>query len=160
VPGAEDSADADTNVSPYLGPAVTKFLVRLTELSRPPERTGGQNPLLAFNVVRVKMGRSAEYLEAVRKTKEAMDKVDYHLYYFLDEVRFGGRYHTYYFVQPVQRWADFEPQGESFAGFLKEVYGEEETRRILSVFGETVAEEHTLLLSARPDLGYTPADGM
>ena len=157
VSSKEDGADAEVNTAPYIGPVKTEFLTELPELSRPPASTE-PGKLIAMNVVRVKMGKRGEYLEAVRKTKEAMDKVDYYLRYYVEEVTFGGQYHTFYFIHPVSKWADFEPRGESFAKFLNEVYGAEETRRILKVFGDAVAEEHTLLLSFRLDLSYTPAE--
>ena len=155
VSAAEDSADADTNTRPYIGPVVTEFLEELPAFGRPPS-TPGPRKLIAFNVVRVKMGGVGKYLEAVRKTKEALEQTNHPMRYYVERVAYGGQFATFYFVHPVESWAGLARPEPSFAAALTETYGEEETRRILGVFGDTVAEESNMILVYRPDLSYAP----
>jgi hypothetical protein len=148
-----DMADYLANVAQYVEPVVARYYVSHPDLSRPME---GEAPLAEVVEYRLNMAGESDFLMAVRKVHEAIQKGNYPLYYHLYELYNGGEHPTYVFVFLHKNWADFEPPEETFRGMLEKAYGRDEAESILKLFDKSVHGVRSQIIAFRPDLSYSP----
>jgi len=148
-----DTADYMTNVGPYVELLVARYYISHPELSRPME---GEVPLAEVVEYRLNMSGESDFLMAVRKVYEAIQKSNYPVYYHLYELFNGGEHPTYVFVFPHKNWADFEPPEQSFRAMLEKAYGRDEAESILKLFDKSVHGVRSQIIAFRPDQSYVP----
>jgi len=148
-----DTADYMTNVGPYVEPLVARYYIRHPELSRP---MGGVATLAENVEYHLNVGGESDFLMAVRRVHEAIQKSNYPVYYHLNELYNGGEHPTYVFVFPHKNWADFEPPEETFLTMLEKAYGRDEAESVLKLFNKGVHCVRSQIFAHRPDLSYLP----
>jgi hypothetical protein len=148
-----DTADYMTNVGPYVEPLIARYYLSHPELSRPME---GEVPLAEVVEYRLNMSGESDFLMAVRKVHEAIQKSNYPVYYHLYELFNGGEHPTYVFVFPHKNWADFEPPEETLRAMLEKAYGRDDAESILKLFDKSVHGVRSQIIAFRPDLSYSP----
>jgi hypothetical protein len=149
-----DDADYYANVGPYVEPIAARYYLYHPELSRPME---GEAPLAEVVVFHLNVGGESDFLMAVRKSHEAIQKSNYPVYYHVYELYNGGEHPTYVFAFPHKNWADFEPPEQTFRAMLEKVYGHDEAESILKLWDKSVHSERSEIIAFRPDLSYVPA---
>jgi hypothetical protein len=148
-----DTADYMTNVGPYVESMVGRYYIRHPEISRPME---GEAPLAEVVEYRLNMAGESDFLMAVRKVHEAIQKSNYPVYYNVNELFNGGEHPTYVFVFPHKNWADFEPPEETFRAMLEKAYGRDEAQSILKLWDKSVRSVRSQIIAYRPDQSYVP----
>jgi hypothetical protein len=148
-----DMADYLANVAPYVEPVVASYSIRHPEISRPME---GDAPLAEVVEYHLNMGGESDFLMAVRKVHEAIQKINYPVYYYVNELYNGGEHPTYRFVFPHKNWADFEPPEQTFLAMLEKAYGRDEAQSILKLWDKSVHCVRSQITAYRPDLSYSP----
>lgn len=152
-----DEADAAVNVDPYLEKGVPMFYSVLPALSRlpPGEGPSGVSRVITFDV---RPGKQGAFLEAIGKIHEAIVKTDWLASYIWYQREDGGRLPTYVVVLPGPDWASFAPNEKPLPAVLTEVYGAEETAKILAGIADSVESEWSETTVYRRDLSYLPLD--
>ncbi len=148
-----DVADYLANVAQYVELVGVTYSIGHPELSRPME---GEAPLAEVVRYHLNMGGESDFLMAVRKVHEAIQKSNYPMYYYVRELYNGGEHPTYIFVFPHKNWADFEPPEQTFLAMLEKAYGRDEAESILKLFDKSVHCVRSHIIASRPDLSYSP----
>jgi hypothetical protein len=148
-----DMADYYANVAPYVESEAGGFYLYHPEMSRP---MGGDAPLSEVVEYHLNMTGESDFLMAVRKIHEAIQKTNYPVYYHLYELYNGGEHPTYVFVFPHKNWADFEPPEQTFLAMLEKAYGRDEAESVLKLFDKSVHGLRSQIIAYRPDLSYLP----
>jgi hypothetical protein len=148
-----DEADYLANVVPYVEPVLARYAIAHPEISRPME---GEAPFVEVVEYHLNMGGESDFLMAVRKVHEAIQKSNYPMYYYVRELYNGGEHPTYVFVFPHKNWADFEPPEQTIPAVLEKVYGRDEAESILKLFDKSVSSMRSEIYAHRPDLSYSP----
>jgi hypothetical protein len=149
-----DTADYLANVAPYVEAMVGRYYLYHPELSSPME---GEAPLSEIVEYRLNVAGESDFLMAVRKVHEAIQKTNYPVYAYVYELYNGGEHPTYVFVFPHKNWADFEPPEQSFRAMLEKAYGRDEAQSILKLWDKSVRGVRSQIIAYRPDLSYSPA---
>ncbi|MBZ5671522.1 MAG: hypothetical protein LAO04_17575 [Acidobacteriia bacterium] len=148
-----DMADYYANVAPYVESMVGGYYLYHPEMSRPME---GAAPLLEVVEYHLNMGGESDFLMALRKVQEAIQKSNYPVNYYTYELFNGGEHPTYVFTFPHKNWADFEPPEQTLRAVLEKVYGREEAESVLKLFDKSVHCVRSEIAASRPDLSYAP----
>jgi hypothetical protein len=148
-----DEADYFANVGPYVEPVLARYDIAHPEISRPTE---GQFPFAEVLEYHLNMSGEPDFLMAVRKVHEAIQKSNNPVYYAARELYNGGEHPTYWFVFPRKNWADFEPPEQTIPALLEKVYGRDEAESILKLFDKSVHRVQSQIIAFRPDLSYLP----
>ncbi len=154
--GKGDTADAATNLEPYLTMETDSVWIRMTDVSRPPESK--EPPKMAAVIhFMVKHGEGADFGYAIRKTHEAIGKTNWPAHYEWYALANGGEGPHYVLVLPKKSWADMAEIEPSFPAMLEKAFGRHEAESLLRTFGKSVSREWTEMIVYRPDLSYVPA---
>jgi hypothetical protein len=148
-----DEADYLANVAPYMETVGARYYLFHPELSRPVE---GEPPLVEVAEYHLNMAGESDFLLALRKCREAIQKSNYPLHYHVFELYNGGEHPTYVLVFPHKNWADFEPPEQTFPAMLEKVYGRDEAESIMKLWDKSVHSVHSQIIAFRPDLSYLP----
>ena len=148
-----DMADYYANVAPYVESMVGGYYLYHPEMSRPME---GAAPLLEVVEYHLNIGGESDFLMALRKVQEAIQKSNYPVNYYTYELFNGGEHPTYVFTFPHKNWADFEPPEQTLRAVLEKVYGREEAESVLKLFDKSVHCVRSEIAASRPDLSYAP----
>lgn len=150
-----DEADAAVNVDAYIESATPMFYSVLPMLSRFPQGEGpsGVSRIITFNV---RPGRQGAFMETIGKIHAAIEKTDWLAHYIWYQREDGGRLPTYVVVLPGPNWASFAPNEKPLPAVLMEVYGEQETAKILGGITDSVESEWSETAVYRKDLSYLP----
>jgi hypothetical protein len=149
-----DMADYSANVAPYVEPEAYVLYLYHPEMSRPME---GDAPLSEVVEYHLNVAGESDFLMAVRKVHEAIQKSNYPVYYHLYELYNGGEHPTYVFVFPHKNMADFEPPEQTFQAMLEKAYGRDEAESVLKLLSKSVHCVRSAIAAMRPDLSYAPA---
>jgi len=149
-----DTADIVANVAPYVDLVGSEIWVYHPELSRP---MTGEARFLEYVEVHLNMDGKSDYLLAVRKVHEAIQKANRPVYYDIYELSDGGEHPTFGVVYPHKNWADFEPPEQTLRDVLEKAYGLEEADALRKTWNKTLHCVKSEVWVSRPDLGYTPA---
>ena len=148
-----DTADYYANVVPYVESVAASFYLYHPEMSRPMEGDAALSSVVEYHL---NVGGESDFLMAVRKVHEAIQKSNYPLYYYLFELYNGGEHPTYVLVFPHKNWADFEPPEQTFLAMLEKAYGRDEAESVLKLFNKSVHGLRSQIIAYRPDLSYVP----
>jgi len=148
-----DTADYLANVGPYVELVAGRYFIHHPELTRPTE---GDVPFAEVVEYHLNMGGESDFLMAVRKSHEAIQKSNYPIYYHTYELHNGGEHPTYVLVFPHKNWADLEPPEPTFPAMLEKAYGRDEAESILKLFNKSVHGVRSEIIAFRPDLSYLP----
>ena len=155
VSGAEDEADAEANIGPYEESFTVQYINFMPKHSRPPE---DQTPakFLSLTTAYLKPGKVQDYLNAISKIPEALEKANSPVRYFFDARANGGRGPTFFIAFPHDSWADFAPPGQPLRKMLEEAYGPAEADSIMRTLTNASYGSSSEILRYRPDLSYVP----
>jgi hypothetical protein len=150
-----DGADYNANVAQYEESEVGAVYLYHPELSRP---MPGDVPTPIYSTVwyQLNMDGESDFLLAIRKAHEAIQKANWPVYYEFYELFNGGEHPTYVLTFPHKNWADFEPPEQTFRAVLEKAYGREEAESVLKLFDKSVHCVRSELAVSRPDLSYVP----
>ena len=148
-----DMADYYANVAPYVESMAGGYYLYHPEMSRPME---GAAPLFEVVEYHLNIGGESDFLMALRKVQEAIQKSNYPVNYYTYELFNGGEHPTYVFTFPHKNWADFEPPEQTLRAVLEKAYGREEAESVLKLFDKSVHCVRSEIAASRPDLSYTP----
>ncbi len=150
-----DRADAIANQGQYVQSVTSSVWVYLPDLSRPPE---GGGPASGIGVYVHLKNRAVvgDYLNAVRKIQQAIEKTNWPRYYYRHRVVDSGEQPTFFRGALRNNWADFESPDKPFFAMLEEVYGEVEAEAIWRTLSKTIHCERREIWHYRPDLSYIP----
>ena len=154
VSGEEDTADAQANVRLYTEGSVVQFYEFLPAVSRP--APADQPTLYEELVFELHYGKSADFLYAIGKFHQAIEKTGWPAHYEWYELANGGSDPTFVLVLPRGKWADFKPLEKPFERMLEEAVGRPEAQALLDTFSRTVKNARSRILRARRDLSYIP----
>ena len=154
--GKADTADANTNMSPYQQASWNGFYVYRSDMSlgaanRPP------TPITAVTIYVLHPGAQTEFTDAIKKINDALGKQpDWPKTSGWLQLVNGGEGPTFVLLTSRQNWADFAPLPKSVADVVNETYGKDAGDAIFKAIRN--ATEHQLTESAlyRPDLSYSP----
>lgn len=149
-----DFADVNLNVAPFLESTRSLVSLRMDSLSRIPANEPAKN-MNWVTYVYVRAGKTAEYVDYLRKLKAAHDMANSPYRYFVLSVIIGGDTPTYAIVRPSDKWADFTPAQNREV--LVKAYGDLEADRLLNVLDDVVRRTNSFVTARRTDLSYTPA---
>lgn len=153
---ADDTADEEVNTRPHLESSTTQYYRLMTAHSRPPDEEG-PSPMAVLYHDRVIAEKEADYLNAISKLPEALEKADSPVHYFLYRLELGGDHPTYVWSLPREEWADFADPEKTFRTVLEEAYGETEADNILHTFTSSSHGVTSEVAIYRADLSYIPA---
>jgi hypothetical protein len=148
-----DTADYLANVAQYVEPVAARYYISHPEMSFPME---GEATLAEVVEYHLNVAGESDFLMAVRKVHEAIQKSNYPVYYNVNELYNGGEHPTYVFVFPHKNWADFEPPEQTFRAMLEKAYGRDEADSILKLWDKSVRGVRSQIIAFRPDLSYSP----
>lgn len=114
-------------------------------------------PLMEVSEFHLNIGGEAEFLNALRKVHEAIQKTNWLAYYDIYELFNGGEQPMYVLVFPHKNWADFQPLEPNFPAMLEKAFGREEAASIMKAFNKTTRSQRSSVMASRPDLSYLPA---
>jgi hypothetical protein len=150
-----DGADFNANVAPAVESVEGVIVVSLPEVSQwtataPPK-------LIEVITLELHSGAEDEFLLAVRKTTEAIQKTKWAPAWEWNVLASGGSHPTFYLVIPHDTWASMAPPEKSFKKMLEEGLGADEAAMVDKIFSKTIKAERSELLRYRADLAYTQA---
>lgn len=149
-----DQADTAVNTDPYIASSTTSYYRQLTDVSRPKAAAAAMYAIVFY---RVKLGRTDDFMLAVRKFHDAIGKAEWPVHYAWFALMNGGDGPEFVLSLPRDKWADFNPLEKSFDKMLDEVYGPTEARSLGEMFDHSVSGMSSEIVAYRADLSYVPA---
>jgi hypothetical protein len=153
VPMAADAADAALNIMPSAAKHQASFWVRLDAPSRPAAQPAAMSSVVIFQV---RLGMDEEFNALVGEFHKAIEKAQMPWRYTWYALASGGDGGSYALVLPRNTFADFNPSAKPFAEVLADAYGKRAADALQARWREVVAGSRNYLITARPDLSYTP----
>ncbi len=155
VPSDEDTAHFYSTAGQYLESSTSMFYLYLADVSRPLE---GDTPAAVTSAIffQIRRGKGDEFMNAVKKVHQAIEKTNWPTNYFWEALVSGGYHPTYLLVFQEENWAGLNPPEKSFEAMLEEAYGKQEAEEIQKVFDRTIRSERSAISVYRPDLSYIP----
>ncbi len=155
VPSDEDAAHFDSGAGQYLESSTSVFYLYLADVSRPLE---GDTPAAVVSAIffQIRRGKGDEFMNAVKKVHQAIEKTNWPTNYFWVELVSGGYHPAYVLVIQEENWAGLNPSEKSFEAMLEEAYGKQEAEEIQKMFDRTIKSERSQISVYRPDLSYIP----
>jgi len=151
---ADDDADAEANIVPNSAGVTSWFTRTHLDLTHWPDTD--VPAMIVVTEYRVRPGAESDWLYAVRKFHEALQKTKAPFNYSIAQTVSGGEVPTFVIVGPRANWAAMEPPEKSFVAYVEEVYGRQETQELLDKFNKTLRGVSTNVARHRADLSYTP----
>lgn len=149
-----DGADAMAQFGALVESVTGGFARLMTDMSRP---APGLLPLAHVIDFEVKEGMDGDFLQVVRKFREAAEQVNWTGHYvWLAGV--GGAAGDYILVLQHENWASFAPPEMSGAAVMEEVFGRQEATALNDLFNNAVESTSERIWTYRPDLSYTPGN--
>lgn len=151
---AEDDADAEANIVSNSA-WVTSWFTR-THLNLSHWSSAEIPPMIVVTEYHVKPGKESDWLYAVRKFHDALEKAKAPFNYSIAQIVNGGEVPTFVIVSPRANWAAMAPPDKDFVAYIEEVYGRKEAQELLDTFSKAVRSITTNMARYRADLSYTP----
>jgi hypothetical protein len=157
VSEAEDQADYKATIEPYTESVSVGYSAFMAKHSLPPGEDAAPPKLLSVMTVYAKPEKVADYLNAVSKIPEALEKAQSPTRYWFSRVVAGGRLPAFTVVFPHENWAAIAPSGTPFRKMLEEAHGQTEADAILRSLSDAAYGSRNVILAYREDLSYIPA---
>jgi hypothetical protein len=157
VTEAADTEEYNKAVAAYVEKVTDSYYEFLPKFSNPD--TSSVPPKYSeILILRVKVGKEADFRAAIGRIAEAERKVNPSSHIGIYELVNGGLAGTYVASIPRPHWADFEgnPSEKPMPQVLAEAYGEDGTS-ILAQVDSAIESEYSEILEFRQDLSYIPA---
>ncbi|MFP4002910.1 MAG: hypothetical protein ACLFV8_03970 [Alphaproteobacteria bacterium] len=152
---AEDAADHETNVDPYVSHHVRHILIRRSGVSRGHAlEDADPAPFLRLVTYRLRPGTEEAFEQVLTAMHRATEQVDWHKSYAWYALVDGGPLPLYLLVIPVRDFAGLAPSEQTIPGILSG--GPQEGQRHLAAYRESVVTVRSELLRFREDLSYLP----
>jgi hypothetical protein len=151
-----DSADVDTNITPYLAATSGSVWQYMANVSRPPD---SQAPPKMAEVLHfmVKPDAESDFNYALGKIDEAIKKTNWTAHYMTYSLANGGEGPHYVIVFPHDSWADMAEPEVSFDAMMEKAFGKHEGEAVSKEIDRTLKSEWSEMLVYRADLSYVPA---
>ena len=155
VPEAADDEEYNKVVGPYVASLTDSYYELLPKLGNPdmsplPSKYG------AVEIIRVKVGKTADFRTALGKISEAERKANPSVHVEIYELLNGGYSGTFVVIFPRPNWAAFEenPNMKPMAQVLTETYGADETNSTMATLENSIESEYSEIIQFRQDLSY------
>lgn len=152
-----DGADADKNITPYTSESSNWFAVSLNNVSAPAAMPMEPTPMTELIHFTVRMGMNQEFMNAIRKIHEAIQKtkwVDNYTWYAHTN---GRNANEYVLALGLKSWADMEEPETPFPAMLEKAFGRTEADAIMKSLDSCILRQRSEMLRYRKDLSYLPA---
>jgi hypothetical protein len=152
-----DTADSDANYSAYIAASVPMFFELQADASNPPPDTAPDPVFWELIFFKVKPGQYEEFSLAIKRAKDAAQKVKWGEHWAWLLLVNGGEHEQFVLTLPRDSWASFNPSEKPFPKMLEEAVGRAEAESVYALFDEAVASSRSEIVRYRPDLSYAPA---
>jgi hypothetical protein len=154
--GKADTADGATNLTPYVQSGRNSFYVYRADMSLAPANQPPA-PLTAVTVFVLHPGATPDFIAAIKKTNDALNKqADWPKTSGWLQLINGGEGPTFVLLNSRKNWEDFAPLPKSLPDVLNEAYGKETADQIQKTIRDSTARQYTEAASYRADLSYVP----
>ena len=154
--GKADTADGATNLTPYVQSGRNSFYVYRADMSLAPANQPPA-PLTAVTVFVLHAGATPDFIAAIKKTNDALNKqADWPKTSGWLQLINGGEGPTFVLLSSRKNWADFAPLSKSLPDVLNEAYGKETADQIQKTIRDSTVRQYTEAASYRADLSYVP----
>ena len=152
-----DTADSDTNLTPYIESGIPMYFEFLTDVSNAPPDDAPPVALWELYFFGVKPGHYNQFSLAMKKAKDAAVKVNWPERWVWHVLVNGGEHDQFVLAIPHVNWANFNPPAKPFPVMLQEALGELEADAVGKLFDDAIASSRSEILRYRPELSYVPA---
>ena len=151
-----DTADANTNLTPYVANGRNGFYIYRADMSlAPPNQPPA--PMTAVTVYVLHPGAAPDFIAAIKRVNEALSKQpDWPKTSGWLQLVNGGEGPTFVLLNARKDFADFAPLSKSPADVVMETYGKEEGAAIMKTIRDSTAHLFTEAATYRADLSYVP----
>jgi hypothetical protein len=155
--GAEDEANANATMGPYLQSATGSIWRYLPDLSRSSPSNAPATMAEAIHFW-LKPGTSPEFSATLKEINDAIQKEAWqpHQGYGWYSLVNGGPGPHWVLILPHHSWAEMAEPSVSFSEMLAKAYGAKRAKSILASFASMVARQESEILVYRPGLSYIP----
>ena len=152
-----DGADAEKNLAPYTGESSNWFAMSLDGVSAPAATPFEPTPMTELIHFTVRMGMNQEFMNAIRKIHEAIQKSKWAENYTWYAHLNGRNANEYVLAIGLKNWAEMEEPEMSFPAMLEKAFGRTEADAIMKSLDSCIARQRSEMLRYRKDLSYIPA---
>jgi len=153
--GKADSADAGASIGPTVQGGNNAFYIYRSDMSLAPDMP--QSPMVAVNVYTLHPGAAPDFIDAIKKINEALNKQpDWPKTSGWLQLANGGEAPTFVLLNARQNWGEFAPRDKSPQDVLTETIGKEAADAVYKTVRESTARLQVHAATHRPDLSYTP----
>ena len=152
--GEADTADANTNMGPSQGSAWNGFYRYRADIST--NTPGPPLPLSAVTIYKLHVGKSDDFVGAVRKITDALQKANWPYKGAWLQLVNGGEAPTFVLVSERKGWAEFALPSKTVQQAVEEAFGKDQADAIWKTVDASIAQVFTEAASYRPDLSYIP----
>lgn len=153
--GAGDTADGETNITPYVASVEESIWMVMKDESRPPE--GPPSGLSDVEHFVLKPGTTQNFSYAVKKITEAVDKTKWPVHFIWYSLVNGGQTPQYVLLIPAGTWEGMADPEPSFPAMLEKALGRHEAEEVMHEIDKSVEREWNEVVRYRADLSYRPA---
>lgn len=155
--GKADAADAAASIGPTVQGGRNGFYIYRADMSlAPPNQPPA--PITAVTVYSLRPGTASDFIEAIKKVNEALNKQpDWPKTAGWLQLANGGDVPTFVLLNSRQSWAEFAPRDKSPQDVLTEAVGKEAADAVYKTIRESTEHLYTEAATYRSDLSYTPA---
>jgi hypothetical protein len=154
--GPADTADGQTNLSPYVSSSTASIWMILKDPSHPGSMTEPPK-MVEINHFLLKPGTESDFNDAIRKINDAITKSNWPVHYTWYALQDGGEGPHYVLALELNGWGDLAEPNPSFDAMLEKAVGKHDSTSLTHAFDSSVKREWTETLRLRPDLSYIPA---
>jgi len=154
--GTADTADGQTNLSPFVSSQTASIWMVLKEPSHP----GSMNELPKMSEINhflLKPGTDSDFNDSIRKINAAIIKSEWPVRYTWYALQDGGEGPHYVLALDLNGWGDLAEPNPSFDSMLEKAVGKHDATALTHAFDSCVKREWTETIRLRPDLSYMPA---
>jgi hypothetical protein len=153
--GSADTADGQTNLSPYVSSQTASLWMVLKDSSH--SATTEVPKMQQVNHFLLKPGTESDFNDAIRKINDAINKTDWPIHYTWYALQDGGEGPHYVLTINLNGWADLAEPTPSFDSMLEKAVGKHDASGLIHSFDGSVKREWTETIRLRPELSYMPA---
>lgn len=152
-----DGADAAKNLAPVSGEGSNWFGVSLDNVSAPATTPFEPTPLTELIHFTARQGMNQEFMNAIRKVHDAIQKTKWTDNYTWYAHTNGRNANEYVLAIGLKNWADMEEPEMSFPAMLEKAVGRTEADAVMKSIDSSILRQRSEMLRYRKDLSYIPA---
>ena len=152
-----DAADSETTFSPYIAASRPMYFEIKVDVSNPRPDSAPAPMLWELNFLMIKPGHFNQMSLAMKRVKEAAQKVNWPEHWAWLVLVNGGEHDQFVLAIPHDSWASFNPPQKPFPMMLEEALGRADAESVYGMFDEAIASSRSEIVRFRPDLSYAPA---